>query len=497
MNHPQIEMTPEIRKLLTPKLTKYIQIDPRYGISPKQIVFLLCMAYEAGFGGQAGGGKSWALLASALQFVDQPNYDALLIRRTIPDLKQPGALMSMAHEWLAPFIKTKEVQWKEQDRRFTFESGATLSFGYMENPQDRFQYQGARFNFVGFDEVTQFEEICYTYLFSRLRKDKDNKIPTRMRIATNPGGIGHEWVKKRFITERTPDRVFIFSGLDDNPYLDKDDYKRGLAELDDLDREQLEKGNWDAAEKSNYFPRSDWQLIDNVPEEVMDSPNRREARYWDLAATIKRAKQRGVRQNDPDETASTFMIECNGNYYITDVQAFLGLPAEVEERVLSTAIEDRNVYGHITTYIEEEPGSSGITTVDNYKRKVLQGFAVEGITSKQNKQKRAKPFSSAQQNHRVFVLRRSWTGKFLSQASLFPLGIHDDMIDSASGAFEQLVINTSYGYSATHQPGTKPPEQSSVYGQLQEEEPIIDPETNQRFWKPPERLWRPGRRLWG
>jgi hypothetical protein len=192
------------------------------------------------YGGAAGGGKSDALLMGALQYVHVPGYSAILFRRTYQDLNLPGAIMARSHEWLAGTGAT----WNGTDKRWTFPSGATLSFGYLDTDRDRFRYQSAEFQFIGFDELTQFPEGWYRYLFSRLRRRAGVNVPLRMRSATNPGGVGHEWVRRRFINPGAREKPFIPARLDDNPSLDADEYREALAELDSTTRKQLEEGLW-------------------------------------------------------------------------------------------------------------------------------------------------------------------------------------------------------------------------------------------------------------
>ena len=208
-----------------------------------QIDFLTYQSEELLYGGQAGGGKSDALLMAALQYVDQKDYSALLLRRTYQDLSQPNAIMDRAKKWLHPYTSNGEVHWSEKTKTFTFPSGSTLSFGYLAHDNDLDQYQGSELQFVGFDELTQFTEKQYTYLHSRLRKLKSSDIPIRMRAGTNPGGRGHNWVKKRFILGDVP---FIPSSYEDNIYLDTEEYTKSLMKLDELTRRQLMDGDWDA-----------------------------------------------------------------------------------------------------------------------------------------------------------------------------------------------------------------------------------------------------------
>ncbi len=155
---------------------------------------------EGLYGGAAGGGKSDALLMDALQYVDVPSYAALLVRKTYRDLALPGAIMDRALSWLRP----AGIPWSQGDHRFTFPSGASLTFGYLNTPADRYRYQSAEFQYVGVDELTQFTEDAYTYLLTRLRRRVGSDVPIRARAGTNPGNIGHEWVRARFIPWRDP-----------------------------------------------------------------------------------------------------------------------------------------------------------------------------------------------------------------------------------------------------------------------------------------------------
>ena len=207
---------------------------------PKQAKFLALTCPEALYGGAAAGGKSDALLMGALQYVDQPGYAALILRRTFRDLKQPDAIMARSHEWL----HGTRASWSERDKRWTFPSGATLTFGYIDCDADKYQYQGAALQYIAWDELTQFPEAWYSWLFSRLRKLEGVDIPLRVRAATNPGGLGHAWVYRRFIEHPSEDRPFIQALLKDNPSVDEKSYREMLARLDATTRRQMEDGIW-------------------------------------------------------------------------------------------------------------------------------------------------------------------------------------------------------------------------------------------------------------
>lgn len=206
----------------------------------RQLAFLRADAFEALYGGAAGGGKSDALLMDHARFFDVPGYAGLLLRRTYTDLSLPGALMDRARAWWSG----TGASWNDREKRWTFPSGATLSFGYCESPADVFRYQGSELHRIGVDELTQWEERPYRYLLGRIRRVAGVDVPLGMRAATNPGGIGHAWVKSRFIEPPDAGRPFVPAKIDDNPHLDREEYRRALSLLDDTTRDQLERGLW-------------------------------------------------------------------------------------------------------------------------------------------------------------------------------------------------------------------------------------------------------------
>jgi hypothetical protein len=196
-------------------------------------------------------------------YVDVPGYAALLLRRTYAELSLPGALMFRAQEWLGG----TDARWNEQRHTWTFPSGATLTFGYLENSHDVTRYQSAEFQFIGFDELTHFSQEAYTYVaFSRRRRTVDLPVPNRVRSASNPGGIGHAWVRDRFITNRKDGVVFIPAKVRDNPGLVADEYEESLAELPEMTRRQLMDGDWSAFEGRAYPEfRETIHVVDPMP----------------------------------------------------------------------------------------------------------------------------------------------------------------------------------------------------------------------------------------
>lgn len=392
--------------------------------TPKQAEFLLTLCTEALYGGAAGGGKSDALLMAALMFVDVSGYNAIIFRRTYQDLALPEALMDRAMQWLAG----KGAHWSGANHTWTFPSGARLAFGYLESDMDRFRYQSAEFQCICFDELTQFTENQYRYLFSRLRRLGTSAVPLRMRGASNPGNIGHDWVKRRFMEEGPlVGRVFIPAKLGDNPYLDQKTYIRSLNQLDPITRRQYLNGDWTAKFGGNKFNREWFEIVGVAPAEAS------RVRFWDMAATAPRPGA------DPDYTVGAKVAFLKGVYYIEDLQRFRSTPQIVETRIKQTAQVDRELHGHkCLVYMEVEPGSEGISLADHYSRNVLTGFTFRGHRSTGDKELRSNPLSSAAEAGLVKLVSGKWINAFMDEAESFPYGEHDDQVDAISGAFERL-----------------------------------------------------------
>jgi phage terminase large subunit-like protein len=190
---------------------------------------------------------------AALQFCDLvPGYAALIVRRHFADLKLPGGLIDRSLSWLR-----EKAKWNPQEHRWRFKSGATLQFGYADKEGDEERYHGSEYQFVALDEGVQFTEKQIKFFAGeRIRRKEGINVPLRFRIGTTPGGVGHEFLKRRYIKPGTPGKVFVPATLKDNPHLNQEEYVESLAEVDPLRRAQMLDGNWDAVAGGRF--REEW-----------------------------------------------------------------------------------------------------------------------------------------------------------------------------------------------------------------------------------------------
>jgi hypothetical protein len=247
--------------------------------------FLAASEQDVLYGGAAGGGKSFALLADPLRYCHNPNMRGLLLRRTLDELTELIDKSRQLYTKAFPGAK-----FRESKSTWHFPSGATLWFTYLDRDKDVTRFQGQAFNWIGIDEITQYPTpYVWDYLRSRLRSiDPELQKSLNMRCTANPGGVGGWWVKKMYIDSRTENvafpaydidtmkpfvwpaghekagqplffRKFVPARLTDNPHLMADgQYEAMLRSLPEVERKRLLEGDWDVAEGAAFpeFSRS-------------------------------------------------------------------------------------------------------------------------------------------------------------------------------------------------------------------------------------------------
>lgn len=427
-----------------------------------QTRFLSTPAHEALYGGAAGGGKSDALLAEALRQVGNPQYRAALLRRTFPELEQSGGLIDRSKD-LYPALGG---DYGEMRHRWSFPSGAHVDFGHMQREDDRRKYQGAQYAYVAFDELTHFVEVQYLYLFSRCRSPEGAGLRCYVRAATNPGGPGHAWVKRRWaawLDKDHPDpakageiryyarvdgedvevtrdhtearsRTFIPAFVWDNPSLSGTDYERNLQLLPLVERKRLLEGDWDIMPgRGLVFQRQWFEIVPAAPAEVVQR-----VRFWDLAATEKKAAG-----SDPDYTVGARMSRTReGLYFVEHVARIRARWQGVKALMRQLAEIDGP---GVAIGVEQEPGASGKALFAEIVQH-LAGWNVRSYPARGDKLTRANPWAAQAEAGNVKLVAGAWVEAFLDECEWFPEGAHDDQVDACSGAFALLTDSGWVGW---------------------------------------------------
>lgn len=233
-------------------------------VTEKQKAFLDATESEVLFGGAAGGGKSYGQMVDALLFaLRYPGSKQLVLRRTFAELEK-----SLIRTSLSLFPR-QVYSFNSSSHTGKFKNGSCIDFGYCANESDVYQYQSAEYDVIRFDELTHFTEAQYLYLISRVRGA--NRYPKQVKSSTNPGGVGHNWVKARFVDPAPPNtrfvgkdgmqRIFLPSLLSDNRFLEEGDpdYRNRLLALPERERKALLDGDWNIFE-GQYFTEFDRRL---------------------------------------------------------------------------------------------------------------------------------------------------------------------------------------------------------------------------------------------
>lgn len=351
-------------------------------ITKRQKKFIDSTIDETLFGGAAGGGKSYGQLIDALLYALKYNGSKqLILRRTFPELKRSLILESFS-------IYPQDLgKYNQSDHKWTFLNGSSIEFGYCDSEGDVTKYQSAEYDVIRFDELTHFTEYQYTYLKSRVRGI--NKFPKMMKSSTNPGGVGHLWVKEKFIDNKVPEQiyedehgnksVFIPAKVQDNKFLMEADpeYVNRLEQLDENTRKALLYGDWDIFE-GQYFQEFDKELHVIEPFEIPKHWGRFRAMDWgynDPCATLWFAVDndshvyvyrelyiRETLSSDVAKTINTLSVDSSGN--IEDINYTVGSPDIWQQRGLQ---------GFTGKTIQEDFANNGvyITQADNQR---IQGW---------------------------------------------------------------------------------------------------------------------------
>lgn len=235
--------------------------------SDKQIAFLSASEDEVLFGGGRGSGKSLALVADPLRYINSPNFRAVIIRRTMPELRE---LIDRAKNMYFQIVST--VQWKVKENLFQFPSGAKIEFGYLDSENDLEKYRGQEYTWIGIDEISQIPDYNWYYKLKASLRTADPTLTTCIRATSNPTGIGIDWVKEYWhvgslppnttiretyktpIGEITTTKKWLHSTVYDNPDLLKANpqYVAQLMAAPPHLRKAWLDGDWDSIEGAAF-----------------------------------------------------------------------------------------------------------------------------------------------------------------------------------------------------------------------------------------------------
>lgn len=260
-------LTTDVIDKVPDELQEAIQQEVIFAPNPgPQTEFLAAGEDEVFYGGARGGGKSFAMLVDPLRYCNFPEHRAVLIRKTMPELRDLIYHSKQLYPKAYPGAK-----FFEQEKEWRFKSGARIEFGYAENLADALRYQGQAYSWAGIDELPQYSSPEIVNILRGSLRSVNPDLPVYFRATGNPGNIGSHWVKELYIDPATPGqafkvrvdtplgprfitRRFIQAKLKDNPFLMKNDqYMVFLSSLPEILRKQWLDGDWDIRE-NNAFP---------------------------------------------------------------------------------------------------------------------------------------------------------------------------------------------------------------------------------------------------
>jgi predicted phage terminase large subunit-like protein len=441
-----------------------INIEPQQ----RQEKFLSSSADIAIYGGGAGGGKTWSLLIEPLRHIDNPDFGAVLFRRTIPEITKEGGMWDEAAK-IYPLVNGRP---NSNEHLYRFPSGAKVTFAHLQYESDLQGWRGAQIPLIEFDQLETFTEKQFFYMLSRNRSmsgvrpyvrgtcnpepgwladflawwidDEGYAIPERsgvIRWMVRENDVTHWGDSFKEMSDRFPNSIpksvtFILSTVYDNQYLMEKDpgYLANLQALSFVDRMRLlgdakRGGNWKIQPAAGKIFNKAWfEIVDAAPAGISW------LRFWDLAATEKGI---GSKTKDPDFTASVKMGIYENIVYIADATNEQIDPARTDTTIKNVSGQDGR---EVSIRFEQEGGASGKRDIYHITT-MLAGYDVRGAPARVDKIVRAKPLAAQAYAGNVKLVRGPWNEMYLNHMHGQPDLPHDDLMDASSGAYDQLVFS--------------------------------------------------------
>jgi predicted phage terminase large subunit-like protein len=439
----------------------------------KQQMFISTPADIAIYGGAAGGGKTHGILLDAARFIGVKGYHGVIFRRTVPELKKGGSIWDESQDMYRMLGGTP----KKDELKWVFPQGSDIKFAGMQYEDTRFEWKGSQLDYVAFDELTEFTERQFWYLFTRLRSTS-GKIKPYMRGATNPEpnwvlNLIEWWIGKDgypipercgklrwflrpkdeliwFDTEKEantykqtnglPEQItpksltFISATVDDNPInLKKNpNYVGNLYAEGEIETERLLHGNWRIKPSGKLFKIEDFKNYSVKPQFS------KKVIYIDTAQETKTAN---------DYTVMQLWGKYENKIYLT--KQFRGKVEYNEQlNIIVSMIADEK-----PNYICIERKANGIALIQSIKRELAQlGIAcpIRGIERYKDKYTRGSECQGYVQSGYVYLNPHAdYYPDFVSEVVQFSpenknkSSIHDDQVDCMMDAIADLLIKQS------------------------------------------------------
>lgn len=457
-----------------------IKIGPQPG---PQSEFFRSPADIVIYGGQAGGGKTWALEFEAARYLHVPGFNAMIFRRTTVQITNPGGMWDESMR-LYPLFGGRPIrqrlEWEfpvPEAREGEPARPPKVKFGHLEHESTVLEHGGAQYCYLGFDELTSFTRYQFFYMLARNRStcgvppyvragcnpdadswvaefigwwiDRDTGFPIRERVGrlrwfVRVGdeikwGDDPEELAARYPLEnlgegahdarQMPKSVtFIPASVFDNRVLLQRDpaYLANLMALPLVERERLLKGNWKVRPSAGMYFRRQWVKpigAGEIPKAT------RWVRGWDLAATPK------TQSNDPDWTSGVKLGRTpDGRYIVAHNRRDRVGPKDVERMLIATAAADGP---GCQIGIPQDPGQAGKFQA-RYITQLLDGFPVRTTPEEGDKIARFAPFSAQCEAGNVYYLEGDWNESYFAALEAFPDGAHDDDVDATSRAYQMF-----------------------------------------------------------